>query len=70
MKSKNYYDVETNSNYSEDIRQIQIALAFLNYDTELNTDGDFNRQTQNAVYEYQENNILTPTGIVDHETLE
>ena len=70
VKSKNYYDVETNSNYSEDIRQIQIALAFLNYDTELNTDGDFNRQTQNAVYEYQKNNILTPTGILDHETLE
>ncbi len=70
VKSKNYYDTRTTSSFKIDIEQIQIILMFLNPSLYLNITGKFDKDTEEAVAEYQNTQKMDPTGICDTETLE
>jgi len=57
--------------YDEDVEDIQIALQFLKYSLpEYGVDGLYGPETENAVKEFQKDNDLSASGIVDKETLQ
>ena len=69
-KSKNVYNSKTKSSFAPDIEQIQIALKFLNHNSDLKITGKYDLDTEEAVYDYQKSNDLEPTGICDNDTIE
>lgn len=68
-KSKNEYSRRTNSSFKLDIEQIQVALNFLIY-ANLEINGRYDLDTENAVADYQFKRGLKETGICDVETIE
>jgi predicted chitinase len=69
-KSGNVYDSRSSGSFKPDIEQIQLALNFLSISDDLEITGKFDRDTQEAIYNYQKSVNLPETGIADSETLE
>ena len=70
VKSGNRYDSRVRSSFRPDIEQIQIALKFLLPNFDLEITGVYDTDTNEAVYVFQEQQNIEPTGIADQETLE
>ena len=70
VKSGNRYDSRVRSSFRPDIEQIQIALKFLLPNFDLEITGVYDSDTNEAVYVFQEQQNIEPTGIADQETLE
>lgn len=68
-KSGNQYNRRTNQTYKLDIEQIQIALNFLIGD-EIDVNGKYDLETEDAVMYYQNLKDLPETGVCDEETIE
>lgn len=68
-KSGNQYNRRTNQTHRFDIEQIQITLNFL-IGSDLDINGLYDLQTEEAVLDYQNFRKLPETGICDSETLE
>ena len=69
-KSGNVYDIKSGSSFKPDIEQIQIALNFLDDTNDLEITGKYDTDTQEAIYNFQQENRLPENGICDSETLE
>lgn len=69
VKSGNRYDSRVRSSFKADIEQIQIALKFLMSNFDLEITGVYDTDTNEAIYNFQEQQNLEPTGIADQETL-
>ena len=69
-KSGNVYDSRSGGSFKPDIEQIQLALNFLSVSDDLDITGKFDRDTEEAIYNYQKFVNLPETGIADSETLE
>ena len=69
-KSGNVYDSRSGGSFKPDIEQIQLALNFLSLSDDLEITGKFDRDTEEAIYNYQISVNLPETGIADSETLE
>lgn len=69
-KSGNRYDSRVRGSFKPDIEQIQIALKFLIPSIDLEITGNYDTDTTEAVYKFQKEQGLEPTGIADQETLE
>ena len=69
-KSGNVYDSKSSGSFKPDIEQIQLALNFLSVSDDLEITGKFDRDTEEAIYNYQKSINLPETGIADSETLE
>lgn len=70
VKSGNRYDSRVRGSFRPDIEQIQMALKFLMPNLDLEITGVYDTDTNEAVYKFQEQQNLEPTGIADQETLE
>lgn len=70
VKSGNRYDSRVRGSFKPDIEQMQIALKFLLPNFNLEITGVYDTDTNEAVYMFQEQQNLEPTGIADQETLE
>ena len=70
VKSGNRYDSRVRSSFRPDIEQIQIALKFLLPNFDLEITGVYDIDTNEAVYVFQKQQNIEPTGIADQETLE
>ena len=69
-KSGNVYDSRSSGSFKPDIEQIQLSLNFLLPSNDLEITGKFDRDTEEAIYNYQKSVNLPETGIADSETLE
>jgi len=69
-KSGNVYNTRSSGSFKPDIEQIQLALNFLQSLYEIEITGKFDRDTEDAIYNYQKSVNLPETGIADSETLE
>ena len=69
-RSGNRYDSRVRGSFKPDIEQIQMALKFLMPSIDLEITGNYDTDTSEAVYKFQEQQGLEPTGIADQETLE
>ena len=69
-KSGNVYNSRSSGSFKPDIEQIQLALNFLSVSDDLEITGKFDRDTEEAIYNYQKFVNLPETGIADSETLE
>ena len=69
-KSGNVYNSRSGGSFKPDIEQIQLALNFLSVSDDLDITGKFDRDTEEAIYNYQKFVNLPETGIADSETLE
>jgi predicted chitinase len=69
-RSGNVYDSRSGGSFKPDIEQIQLALNFLSISDDLEITGKFDRDTEEAIYNYQKSVNLPETGIADSETLE
>jgi len=69
-KSGNVYNLRSSGSFKPDIEQIQLALNFLSHSDDLEITGKFDRDTEEAIYDYQKSVDLPETGIADSETLE
>ena len=69
-KSGNVYDSRSSGSFKPDIEQIQLALNFLSLSDDIEITGKFDRDTEEAIYNYQISVNLPETGIADSETLE
>lgn len=69
-KSGNVYNTRSSGSFKPDIEQIQLALNFLQPLYEIEITGKFDRDTEDAIYNYQKSVNLPETGIADSETLE
>ena len=70
VKSGNRYDSRVRSSFRPDIEQIQMSLKFLMPNLDLEITGVYDTDTNEAVYKFQEQQNIEPTGIADQETLE
>lgn len=70
VKSGNRYDSRVRGSFRPDIEQIQMALKFLMPNLDIEITGVFDTDTNEAVYKFQEQQNVEPTGIADQETLE
>lgn len=70
VDSGNVYDSRVKSSFKPDIEQIQIALNFLLPNFDLEITGVYDKDTNEAVYLFQEQQNIEPNGIADQETLE
>ena len=70
VRSGNNYDVRVRNSFKPDIEQIQMALRFVLSDSDLEITGKYDIDTQEAIYKFQEQQGLEPTGIADQDTLE
>jgi len=68
-KSGNQYNRRTNQTHKLDIEQIQIALSFL-LNEDININGNYDLETEDAVAYYQKMKGLPETGVCDEETIE
>lgn len=62
--------VLTMTSEGEDVYQLQQQLITLGYLAENEADGDFGSKTEKAVMQFQSNNGIEPTGIVDQDVWE
>ena len=69
-KSGNVYNSKSGGSFKPDIEQIQLSLNFLSPSNDLEVTGKFDRDTEEAIYNYQKSVNLPKTGIADSETLE
>ena len=69
-KSGNVYDSRSGGSFKPDIEQIQLALNFLKPLNDVEITGKFDRDTEEAIYNYQKSVNLPETGIADSDTLE
>ena len=69
-KSGNVYNSRISGSFKPDIEQIQLALNFLQPLYEIEITGKFDRDTEDAIYNYQKSVNLPETGIADSDTLE
>ena len=70
VKSGNHYDSRTSGSFKPDIEQIQIVLKFLMPNLDLEITGKFDTDTEEAIYNYQEEQNIEANGIADRDTLE
>jgi len=70
VRSGNRYDSRVRGSFRPDIEQIQMALKFLLPSIDLEITGVYDTDTNEAIYEFQEQQNIEPTGIADQETLE
>jgi peptidoglycan hydrolase-like protein with peptidoglycan-binding domain len=70
VKSGNRYDVRVRNSFRPDIEQIQMALRFVLPNSDIEITGNYDTDTQEAIYEFQDMMGIEPTGIADQETLE
>jgi peptidoglycan hydrolase-like protein with peptidoglycan-binding domain len=70
VKSGNHYDVRVRDSFRSDIEQLQMALKFLMPNLDLEITGKFDTDTEEAIYNYQEEQGMTPNGVADQDTLE
>ena len=70
VKSGNRYDSRVRGSFRPDIEQIQMSLKFLMPNLDLEITGVYDTDTNEAVYKFQEQQNIEPTGIADQETLE
>jgi len=70
VKSGNRYDVRVRNSFRPDIEQIQMALRFVLPSSDIEITGNYDTDTQEAIYEFQDMMGIEPTGIADQETLE
>jgi peptidoglycan hydrolase-like protein with peptidoglycan-binding domain len=70
VKSGNRYDSRVRGSFKPDIEQIQMALKFLFPNFDLEITGVYDTDTNEAIYMFQEQQNIEPTGIADQETLE
>ena len=70
VRSKNRYDSRVRNSFRPDIEQIQIALKFLMPNSDLEITGKFDTDTEETIYNYQEQQNIEPNGIADQGTLE
>jgi predicted chitinase len=70
VRSGNNYDVRVRNSFKPDIEQIQMALRFVLSDSDLEITGKYDVDTQEAIYKFQEQQGIEPTGIADQDTLE
>jgi len=69
-KSGNAYNSRSSGSFKPDIEQIQLVLNFLSISDDIEITGKFDRDTEEAIYNYQKSVNLPETGIADSETLE
>jgi hypothetical protein len=69
-KSGNVYDSRSGGTFKPDIEQIQLVLNFLSISDDIEITGKFDRDTEEAIYNYQKSVNLPETGIADSDTLE
>jgi peptidoglycan hydrolase-like protein with peptidoglycan-binding domain len=70
VKSGNRYDVRVRNSFRPDIEQIQMSLRFVLPSSDIEITGNYDTDTQEAIYEFQDMMGIEPTGIADQETLE
>lgn len=72
VKSKNVYNMKSDSSYNPNVHQIEMALRFLlpNYVGSFKSDGVFDEETEEAIKTFQMTNGIDPTGVADTETIE
>lgn len=70
LKSGNHYDSRVRNSFKPDIEQLQIALKFIEPESDVEITGNYDVATEEAVYDFQEKNNINPTGIADTETIE
>jgi hypothetical protein len=70
VKSGNHYDARVRDSFRSDIEQLQIALRFLIPNSDLEITGKFDTDTEEAIYNYQQQQGIEPNGIADQDTLE
>jgi peptidoglycan hydrolase-like protein with peptidoglycan-binding domain len=70
VKSGNHYDSRVRDSFRSDIEQLQMALKFLMPNSDLEITGKFDTDTEELIYNYQEQQGMTPNGVADQDTLE
>lgn len=70
VKSGNHYDSRVRNSFKPDIEQIQMALKFVLSNLDLEITGKYDTETEEAIYKFQQQQGLEPTGVADQDTLE
>ena len=70
VKSGNHYDARVRDSFRSDIEQLQIALRFLMPNSDLEITGKFDTDTEEAIYNYQQQQGIESNGVADQDTLE
>jgi peptidoglycan hydrolase-like protein with peptidoglycan-binding domain len=70
VRSGNRYDSRVRNSFRPDIEQIQMALKFLMPNSNLEITGKFDTDTEETIYNYQEEQNIEANGIADRNTLE
>ena len=70
VKSGNHYNSRVRDSFKTDIEQLQIALKFLMPNSDLEITGKFDSDTEEVVYNYQEQQGINANGVADQDTLE